>query len=58
MHNSDFTNFYNKSKILRAALSTMPNQGAQNAANPLANRILMTKDEALQGKRGKSEWMP
>ncbi|NCW12523.1 MAG: cell surface protein SprA, partial [Chitinophagia bacterium] len=49
----NFTNFYNKSKILRSALSTMPNQGAQNAANPLSNRILMTKDEALQGKKGK-----
>jgi cell surface protein SprA len=49
----NFTNFYNKSKMLRAALSNMPNQGSQNAANPLANRILMTKEEALQGKKGK-----
>jgi cell surface protein SprA len=49
----NFVNFYNKSKILRAALSNMPNQGGQQPANPLANRILMTKEEALQGKKGK-----
>ena len=52
----NFTNFYNKSKFIRAALSNAPSQ-SNGAANPLANRILMTKLEALSGKTGKERAM-
>ncbi len=48
----NFNSLYNKSKFIRAALSDAPSQSNANA-NPLANRILMTKLEALSGKTGK-----
>jgi len=50
----NFVNFYKKSKYIRAAIADGPNfnQGPI-ASNPLTNRILMTKEEALSGKTGK-----
>jgi cell surface protein SprA len=50
----NFSSFYNKSKFIRAALSDAPYQASGNA-NPLANKILMTKKEALDGKVGKEK---
>lgn len=47
----NFGNFYRKSKYIRAALTEGVNQ--QPRTNPLASRILMTKEEALAGKIGK-----
>ena len=49
----NFNNFYRKSKYLRAALSDDGFRQAQT--NPLANKILMTKEEALSGKTGKEK---
>ena len=49
----NFTNFYRKSKYLNAALSNGYNAGRQNINNPLNTKILMTKEEALEGKVGK-----
>ena len=50
----NFSSFYNKSKFIRAALSDAPYQSSGNA-DPLANKILMTKKEALEGKVGKDK---
>lgn len=53
----NFTSFYSKSKYLRAALGNgnSYNNGAGSAmTNPLANQILMTKQEVLAGKTGKA----
>jgi len=50
----NFSSFYNKSKFIRAALSDAPYQSSGNA-DPLANKILMTKKEALEGKVGKEK---
>ena len=49
----NFSNFYNKSKYLRAALSE--GRYGQSQTNPLASKILMTKEEALSGKTGKEK---
>ena len=49
----NFSNFYNKSKYLRAALSE--GRYGQAQTNPLASKILMTKEEALSGKTGKEK---
>ena len=50
----NFASFYNKSKFIRAALSDAPYQSNMNA-DPLANKLLMTKKEALEGKVGKEK---
>ena len=49
----NFTNFYRKSKYLRALLSDQKSSGAKPETNPLSSKILMTKEEALAGKTGK-----
>ena len=49
----NFNSFYKKSKYLNAALSQTTNQNVVASANPLANKILITKQEALEGKTGK-----
>jgi cell surface protein SprA len=49
----NFSNFYNKSKYLRAAL--LEGRYGQAQTNPLASKILMTKEEALSGKTGKEK---
>ena len=49
----NFTNFYRKSKYINAALNNGYNAGRQNINNPLNTKIVMTKEEALEGKVGK-----
>ncbi len=50
----NFTNLFKKSKYINAAITTGYNTGRQNVNNPLASKILMTKEEALAGKVGKA----
>ncbi len=51
----NFLSFYKKSKIMNALLSDAKSTGVKATAetNPLAAKILMTKEEALAGKTGK-----
>ncbi len=48
----NFANFYKKSKYIRAAI-TDGNGFTQAQTNPLASKLMMTKEEALSGKTGK-----
>ena len=50
----NFTSLYKKSKYLNAAISDEKVEEKQANTNPLANKILMTKAEALAGKIGKA----
>jgi cell surface protein SprA len=50
----NFAALYKKSKYINAALTPGFNNGKQVRANPLAAKILMTKEEALAGKVGKA----
>jgi len=50
----NFTMLYKKSKYLNAAISTVNNTAKQTITNPLATKILMTKEEALFGITGKA----
>ncbi len=49
----NFTSLYKKSKYLNAALSDGKGFVKQAVSNPLATKILMTKEEALAGTTGK-----
>lgn len=49
----NFLGLYNKSKYLRALLSEQRSSGARPETNPLSSKILMTKEEALAGLKGK-----
>jgi cell surface protein SprA len=50
----NFTSLYRKSKYINAAISNGFNTGRQSINNPLATKILITKEEALAGKVGKA----
>ena len=50
----NFTSLYRKSKYINAAISNGFNTGRQSMNNPLATKILITKEEALAGKVGKA----
>ena len=50
----NFANLYRKSKYLSAALNNNYNAGKTSFTNPLATKVLMTKEEALAGKVGKA----
>ncbi len=50
----NFASFYKKSRLLKAAIEDAPGGTKNNYTNPLASKILMTKEEALAGKVGKA----
>ena len=49
----NFLGLYRKSKYLSALLSEQRSSGARPETNPLSSKILMTKEEALAGLKGK-----
>ena len=50
----NFVSLYKKSKFINAAITNGYNTGRQTINNPLATRILISKEEALAGKIGKA----
>jgi len=49
----NFSNLYRKSKFINAAINNNYNTGRTSYNNPLASKVLITKEEALAGLVGK-----